>query len=42
MITDVTEVDLMSHKVKMLSNCEKYISELKGMLSINQDTDNAN
>ena len=42
MIIDGTEVDLMSHGVKMLSYCKKYISELKSMLSISQDTDNAN
>ena len=41
MIIDVTDVDLMSHRVKMLSNCQKYISELNIMLSISQDADNA-
>ena len=39
---DVTEVVQMSHAVKLLSNCGKYINKLKNMLSINQDTDNVN
>ena len=41
MIIDVTEVDLRSHRVKMLSNYKKYISELKSMLTISHDTENA-
>ena len=40
--TDVTKVVQMSHGVKLLSNCKKYISKLKNMFSINQDTDNVN
>ena len=39
---DVTQVVQMSHGVKLLSNCKKYINELKEILSINQDTDNTN
>ena len=36
------EVVQMSRGVKMLSNCTKYINELKNMLSINHDTDTVN
>ena len=39
---DVTEAVQMSHGVKLLSNCKKYINKLKNMLSINQDIDNVN